>query len=93
MDEKIKQYLIEMIGYEQYHTLTKEVPRDRCAIVLSGPHISGKTTLARVLRKEGYDVIEDFLVVPVKTVKPLDHIIRDYDPYEESQTPGTSSIC
>ena len=91
MDEKIKQYLIEMIGYEQYYLLTEHVSPRYETIILSGPKISGKTTLARVLRKEGYDVIEDFMCVPITTLKPLEHITREYDPYEEVQKQETSS--
>ena len=80
MTEKVKRYLMDMIGEEQLDMLLDAGPEYTDTVIISGPKISGKTTLARVLRAEGYNVVEDFCTVTIRTLKPLDTIVRNFNP-------------
>lgn len=74
------EYLLSTLGEEKYHELLKALKSGR-TIIVSGVNGSGKTTLAKILRKKGYNVIEDFETYGLVLDKKLNDIV----PNKESE--------
>lgn len=69
-----EEYLNELLGEEKSNSLKKALDKKQL-IVIQGAYGSGKTTLANVLRKKGYNVAEDFEVYNLTLDKELDNIV------------------
>lgn len=72
----VKEYLKSLLGEQKAAELERAM-RLKQPIVISGVNISGKTTLATVLRRSGCVVFEDFEVHHVVLDKELEETVPD----------------
>jgi predicted ATPase len=87
-----KEYLESMLGKSRTRDL---LSHGRCGdvIIISGEHGSGRSTLATVLRKNGFQVFEEEIDVHhVKLTKKLEKMIPNYAD-TISLRRGTSEKC
>ena len=70
------EFLKTLLGEQKAADLERAIARKQ-PIIISGVNISGKTTLATILRKHGCTVIEDFEAYHIVLDKPLDEIVLD----------------
>lgn len=73
------EYLESLLGKREKNKLLKAL-KGGLFIVITGPHgATGKTTLCRVLRERGYNVVEKELHThEVCLTEPLKECIRDF---------------
>lgn len=72
----LTEYLKSLLGEQKAADLERVIAWKQ-PIIISGVNISGKTTLATILRKHGCTVIEDFEAYHVVLDKPLDEMVLD----------------
>ncbi len=90
---KLKDYLLKLLGKSDFNRLNRAL-RDGKAIIVSGAYGSGKTTLVKILKKSGYQAVEDFDTYQVTLKKPLDSMIPDVEgSVAIPSKPGTSEKC
>lgn len=74
----LKEYLISLFGDKKANEIFMSAKTGK-TIVISGVNASGKTSLVKVLRKKGYNAVEDFETYNVVLDKKLDGIIPNID--------------
>jgi len=74
----MKDYLLKLLGKSDFSKLNQAL-HDRKTIIVSGVYGSGKTTLVKILKKSGYQAVEDFETYQVTLKKPLDTMIPDVE--------------
>lgn len=75
----LNEYLESMLGKNGVTDL-KRAKKSNQTIVVTGGYQTGKTTLVRLLKKHGYNAVEDIHEAHiVKLTKPLTEMVRDFD--------------
>ena len=88
----LKEYLLSLLGESEFQRLNSALQAGK-AVVVSGRYVSGKTTLVDVLRKNGYQAVEDFETCQVILEKPLTSMTPNFADKINSSAPGTSEKC
>lgn len=89
---KLKAYLLKLLGKIDFCRLNRAL-RDGKTIIVSGAYGSGKTTLVKILKKSGYQAVEDFETCQITLKKPLDSMIPDVEGVVIPSKLGTSEKC